>query len=508
MESLSFSCLPEEQINNKNNLIYFPLEKISYFPGDIIQGKIFINNPQTFSFTKIFIKLQDVEAWRWKDKEESKAINRKFIAEKELDLQNNIDYNSSGETVLQPGNYEYNFHLEIPEMIEPSIEFHNKNSNFVKRYSLLIIVQSQTTHAQVEQTLQIKRKYFLPKETDLIQSSSRSIKIMSLMKKGTSSLSIKLKDAVIKINDEISFEITINNSECKLKTHGVKIDLIRSIYFMGKDGKFKQYLEKKLKTENLSLVLKQETKSINYKLKFTDPEIETSLEKLKRFYPNVNNVDDVNDLMPTIDSTLLKCGYYIKVTLYFEGFVKYNDRPRIIIPIIAVHQRKDDINIWELNDTLIKLGENDLIGAQKYNLGIRKCPVVDGINIDNPFTDVNQNQLDDPFIFQNDDENEHDKEIQNDNNNCYYEDPFTGQMVNGNNSEEFPFLEGHDETEMINMDDFFGFTDDNENNSEFPENPSMYANKDNNCDNNIIRNKESPNSDNNMNGQISISDFP
>jgi hypothetical protein len=508
MESLGYSCLKDDKNKNTNNFICFPLENISYFPGDTIQGKICFNNSETFSFAKIFIKLRDIEAWRWKDKGETSTVNQKFIAEKVLDFPNNIDKDSTEETVLQPGTYEYNFHLDIPENIEPSIEFHNTNSNFVKRYDLYVIVQSQKTIAQVVQTLQIKRKYFLPKETDLIQTSSSNIKIMSIMKKGTSSLSIKLTDAVIKINDEISFQIEVNNSECKLKTDGVKIDLIRSIYFMGKDGKFKRYLEKKLKTEYIQLAIKQETKTIDYSMKLTDPEIETPLQNLKKIYSNVNNVNDVNDLMPTVDSALLKCGYYIKVTLYFESFIKRNDRPRIIIPVIAVHQNKAEVNVWELKDTLIKLGENDLIGAQKYNLGIRKFPVVDGINIDNPFTDdVNQNQLGDPFILQNDDENEHDNKMKNDNNDYYYEDPFTGQMVNGNNNEDFPFSEGNDETEMINMDDFFGFTNDNENNTEFPTNPSMYANKNkNNDDKNIIGNEESTNSMDNMDNEIA--EFP
>ena len=284
MESLSFSSLVDNQINNKNNLICFTTDKLKYFPGDTIQGKIFINNPQIFSFTKIFIKLQDAEAWRWKDKEETNAINRKFIAEKELEFPNNIEKSSSGEFVFQPGNYEYTYHLDIPENIEPSIEFHSKNSDFVKRYSLFIIVQSQTTHAQVEQAVQIKRKYFLPKETDLVQTSRKSIKIMSLMKKGTSCLSIKLKDAVIKMNDEIALQITINNSECKLKTSEIKVDLVRFIYFLGKDGKFKQFIEKKVKTENIQLVVKQETKCVDYKMKLTDSGIETSNAFPKLFF--------------------------------------------------------------------------------------------------------------------------------------------------------------------------------------------------------------------------------
>lgn len=489
MESLSLSKLPDEKSNNKNNLICFTTEKLTYFPGENVQGKIIINNQQPLKYTNIFIKLQKIEAWRCKEKEKDKdkentptQIMMSIIQQKKIILDNNAVEDSLGEFTLEVGNFESNFDFDIPDNIEPSFEYHNKDKTLLNRYTLIIMIQSKAIQSRATRIIQINRKYMLSKESDLVQTSSKPIKVMAFVKKGTSSLSIKMKDAVIKMNSTITFQITVNNSECKLKAEKIKIDLVRSIDFFNMEKKLKQQLKNKLKSEYVPFVVKQqETKSLERTITLVDSDINnTPLVKLKENYPNLT---DLNTLIPTFDGLLLKCGYYIKITLYFDSFVNYNDRPRVLLPIIASHQNKDDVNPWELNNTPIKLEENDLIGAKKYNIGIREHPDVNGFNVDNPFTEVNQDNLNDPFTFQNNVENGHENGHENgiENNkdntdNNQYEDPFTGEMFNVNHNDQIFLLEGNDEVEMINTDDLFGSMNEYEDNSAFPSNPSMYAN--------------------------------
>jgi hypothetical protein len=49
--------------------------------------------------------------------------------------------------------------------------------------------------------------------------------------------------------------------------------------------------------------------------------------------------------MPSINGQIITCEYEIKVSLYFNCFVDYNHRPRVIIPIYIVHQLPIDYQL-------------------------------------------------------------------------------------------------------------------------------------------------------------------
>ena len=81
-------------------------------------------------------------------------------------------------------------------------------------------------------------------------------------------------------------------------------------------------------------------------------------------------------------------------------------------------------------------------------------------------------------------------------------------MIHKNKNEEL-----NDELETFNMDDFFGNMNNNENNSDFPKNPSMYAikneaNTNDNNENHNDGNQDKTNSVNNTNHLIAFDDFP
>ena len=47
--------------------------------------------------------------------------------------------------------------------------------------------------------------------------------------------------------------------------------------------------------------------------------------------------------MPSLNSSLLSCKYYIKVSCYFESFVTYISRPSVSLPIEITHQVMSDL---------------------------------------------------------------------------------------------------------------------------------------------------------------------
>lgn len=56
-------------------------------------------------------------------------------------------------------------------------------------------------------------------------------------------------------------------------------------------------------------------------------------------------MNKINYFMPSINGQIISCEYEIKVSLYFDCFVDYNHRPRVIIPIYLVHQLPIDYQL-------------------------------------------------------------------------------------------------------------------------------------------------------------------
>ena len=73
----------------------------------------------------------------------------------------------------------------------------------------------------------------------------------------------------------------------------------------------------------------------NYSIPLTDSQLnEYNYYEVFNPYKNVN----LNIMMPSVNSTLIKCDYFIKVTGYFSSMVSYSYRPRVVLPLSLTHQ--------------------------------------------------------------------------------------------------------------------------------------------------------------------------
>jgi len=111
---------------------------------------------------------------------------------------------------------------------------------------------------------------------------------------------------------------------------------------------FKTKLSEKKKTvvdELISKKIKTETlpgESKNFSCNLSLEKIENKNFDIKGASIPYTNISDINYFLPTIKTLILECSYTLKFTLYFDSFVKYNDRPRIIIDLIICHQSFDE----------------------------------------------------------------------------------------------------------------------------------------------------------------------
>ena len=77
-----------------------------------------------------------------------------------------------------------------------------------------------------------------------------------------------------------------------------------------------------------------EKKSFICKFNFEDKDNNDNNKEIYLY----KDIVDINFFLPSLEGNVIKCEYELKISLYFENFVDYNHRPRIIIPISVVHE--------------------------------------------------------------------------------------------------------------------------------------------------------------------------
>ena len=148
--------------------------------------------------------------------------------------------------------------------------------------------------------------------------------------------------------------------------------------------------------------------------------------KEEKPFPNIN---DLNVLLPTLDSKLLKCDYRIQVSLYFDNFVTSGYRPRVKLPIIISHffgEENNNINKnnhkYNLIDSTSHIYESSLLYDQNIINDNSENNIINdnrNINISNIINRENDIINDDltEYIKSNKLENQKQNKSQNSNNN-------------------------------------------------------------------------------------------
>jgi hypothetical protein len=214
-----------------------------------------------------------------------------------------------------------------------------------------------------------------PKENNNYEiESSFSIKKWGIFGKGTTHIKASIPLTCYKFADNIPINIEIDNSNGKMKVTLVKINLVRNMILRSNQNDFKtkySFIDKVMK-KIFKVEVRSGTKDI---FKFQFPLSQMPHNEFS-FFDNVNLYNwtrSYSEFIPSIESTILNCQYMIKVTVYFDSFLKKGDRPRIFLPIYIVN--KLDIiainnninnnmisNGMECNDDEIKdLKQNDFV---------------------------------------------------------------------------------------------------------------------------------------------------
>ena len=300
-------------------------DKKIFYNGDIINGTITIKTDKIFSSIMLYILKQEKCLIDSKMLEKDSKINTKIY-----------EVTESKNNIL--------FDIKIPNDISPSFEFVTDKYQLYIKYYLFVEYKDLNFTSKNYISIFIKKIIKTNSELSLRFESDISRLIFS---QGNCIGTINLLKTNIKMGGMINFNIEIDNKS-NFDVKNLKISLIREIN-INKDGMKKEnYLLSKCIIK--WIIQKHSKNSCNFSLKIQDNELNNiNLEKWDSNFKNDMNYDQ---FFCSVSSELFECNYFLKITIYFSSFVKYNSRPRIIIPFKVCHEISEDLEEENKNNLM------------------------------------------------------------------------------------------------------------------------------------------------------------
>ena len=319
--------------------------KPSYFIDEYIQGNIDINITNPVILNDIYLTFNVTENWLAKSQENvdiGDTYSESLIS-MYLDIKKKLNINTNLVS-LNPGKFTFPFYFKIQKLVPPSFEYPTQESSAYIRYSLNAQIVSPYIKGTAFSYVLINSRPIIQKK-ELLFSSSSNVHKWGLFSKGSTTLNVSISNGTdsFKVGEIIALNIEVDNTKGKLVAEECKLTINRILNLKSKYGK----VVKEIKNECLNQKVKTVT-NVNEKKSFP---ASLSLKEMNNGKFNFigtkipyTNITDMTYFLPSIKSFILECKYEFKVTLYFSGFVKYDERPRIIVPIHICHQSIDEYN--------------------------------------------------------------------------------------------------------------------------------------------------------------------
>ena len=279
------------------------------------------------------------------------------------------------------------------EVLIPTFEFRKKETNLFVRHLLTVEMPGFEVMESVGVVIckMPDKIYKIEKKNSNIFKDVDITTFFGLKNEGKLSYNISLKKQVYNPNEEIPINISINTTELKnLNIECIETILQKKIQIFS----FPLYIEEKDILDKKSIKnFKSNRKiiKINTELKFDNKDIpeltEKEIEKYSNFDENFKERDDNRtQLTPSMEGTLFKCEYKVKINIIFDNIYRKTINEFFIIDIYDIYNinpesipnnlkhyflikeneffepkksiNKEDINNEKTNDTIKKDGAN------------------------------------------------------------------------------------------------------------------------------------------------------
>lgn len=323
-----------------SSVLSIELNKTEFFQDDYIRGKIILHPMQPTLLHDISIKLLSTESWIYTITESNvnTQINNTTVVETTVGVGKKLNI-STHLINLQPATFEFPFSIKIPPNALPVFEFPLPNRRGFIRYSLVAEIVSNFTSGKAEVPVVVLSR---PKE---LSSPNRydanpEIRMYGMFSKGHCQISVQYQTNNWKIGTEVPISVEVNNKDCNLSVTSLRVVLTRKVDFYDKAGTCKFSNPKRLFQSDFPVSVKKgQVGNFNFSIPLSDNQLnEYNYVEVFNPYKNVN----LNIMMPSVNGTIIKCDYFIKVTAYFSSMVSYSYRPRVIVPLSITHQNQSE----------------------------------------------------------------------------------------------------------------------------------------------------------------------
>ena len=378
----------QQRINSK--FISIKLKRADYFPGEYIEGNVILQNQTNTILSEILLHLYLNEGWNVIDEFPLNEYSNKIVISIYLGIAKILKIKlapNNNLINLNPGTFNFPFKFKLPANIQPTLEYPMNGQRGYIRYYLKAQIVSPYVKGENNLFVFIKTKFRLFKYP-LTFTSAPKVKKLGMIDQGSTSLNVSYQNYNYQIGSQIPFEVEIDNSQGKSKVKSVDIKLIRRIQYIRQiDRRIMFNLENIINTKSFAVNVPSNTVSqkFNYVMEIND----TTLNKFSYMgainpYPKLGNLFYA---MPSAYSNIIRCEYFLVVSLDFSGLVTKGYLPKVILPIVLNHDPGKE-KVKEKNEGIEE--DEDLKKAIEASLEDMKK--VDDINIINIKDDKNENK--------------------------------------------------------------------------------------------------------------------
>ena len=339
---LTYQQPASRPVAQSNQTLKIILSKPSFFIDEFIEGQVELTSSVQIIINDINLVLNSIESWETFSKELNCNVsekNNEAIVSVNLDVKRKLNIDSNL-IALKAGKFNFGFKFQIPKPVAPSFEFPSaiEGKAYIRYYLVASIVSPYVSgNFNTYIILKQRQKIEMNKQVSFsVETFTHKVGIFDGGKVKMTVSSINGTDN-FRFGDSAHFNINVDNSLGKLNSTECKIVMNRVISFKNK-------LSEKKKTvtdELISKIVKMETlpkENKNFGVNLSLKDVTNNNFAIKEAKLPYTNIEDINFFLPTVKTILLECSYNIKFTLYFNSFVKYKDRPRIIMDMIMCHQ--------------------------------------------------------------------------------------------------------------------------------------------------------------------------
>ena len=339
-----------------------------FFTDDFIEGTVELSTSVQVIINDINLTITGTESWSAFSKEMNAQINEKqnlSVATINLDVKRKLHINSNL-VALKPGKFSFAYKFKLPNVIQPSFEFPSAEGKAFIRYILTANIISPYIKGNTQVYIVFKTRQKIEMNKQISFKSEKNIHKLGLFDGGVTVLKVTSTNGTdnFKMGEDVNFKINIDNTKGKLVTSECKATLTRTIVLKSKKGETCKTIEDKIVKVKIKTPTQAE-ESKDFPLVLSLKNIENKNFKIKEQGLPYTNFGDINIFIPTLKSAIIQCFYTLKFTLYFEKFVKFDDRPRINMNVIICHQSIEDYRA-EVNDNNMNIN-NNLIGMNNNN---------------------------------------------------------------------------------------------------------------------------------------------